>query len=206
MFKSSMHRNLISTWLLPSICAVLGLSVIAVMWLLPQVKEEGVWRDMSAQIEARIIQETRIEPASVEGSSSNQIASPTASGITQLIPKESENTAVQELDSQAQLTETKQESMPKGQVEQKDASAAQPQDVTNPAPTISSASEGLINVNQATADELTELPGIGPSKAKAIIQYREKYGPFQKMDELLEVKGIGSKILDKMRSKITLGL
>lgn len=205
MIKSSMNRNLVSTWLLPIVCAVLGLSVIAVVWLLPQVKGEGVWHDMSAQIEERIIQETLIEPVSTEGSSSIQAEVSSKSGTIQPVPMENNIAAVQESKSQAQPTESKPQTLTGEKEEQQDTPAVQQQDVPNPIPAASSTSAGLINVNQATVDELTELPGIGLSKAKAIVQYREKYGPFQKIDELLEVKGIGSKILDKMRSKITLG-
>lgn len=60
----------------------------------------------------------------------------------------------------------------------------------------------LININEADAASLIALPGIGPSKAKAIIQYREKKGAFRHVDDLIKVKGIGSKILAKIRDKI----
>ncbi|MFA9558806.1 helix-hairpin-helix domain-containing protein [Evansella sp. AB-rgal1] len=66
----------------------------------------------------------------------------------------------------------------------------------------SSSSGGKIAVNKATADELTAIPGIGPSKAAAIIQYREENGPFQKEEDLTKVPGIGEKTLDNMREFI----
>lgn len=50
-----------------------------------------------------------------------------------------------------------------------------------------------IDINSATADELTQLPGIGPAKAKAIIEYRRQHGGFQTPDEMKRVKGIGDK-------------
>lgn len=62
-----------------------------------------------------------------------------------------------------------------------------------------------VKLNSADAQTLTrELKGIGPTKAKAIIDYREAHGPFQAVDELLEVKGIGSATLEKNRSKLSL--
>lgn len=57
----------------------------------------------------------------------------------------------------------------------------------------------LINVNEATAAELEKLPGIGPAKAAAIVEYVRANGPLESVDELLEVKGIGEKILEKIR-------
>ncbi|QJD83686.1 ComEA family DNA-binding protein [Cohnella herbarum] len=59
-------------------------------------------------------------------------------------------------------------------------------------------SSGLIDLNQAIQSQLETLPGIGPSKAKAIITYREQHGGFQNIDQLLEVKGIGPKVYEKI--------
>ena len=59
-----------------------------------------------------------------------------------------------------------------------------------------------VNVNTATAEELTALDGIGPVKAEAIIQYREANGPFESLEQLQEVKGIGPKTIDNNRERI----
>ncbi|WP_174879223.1 helix-hairpin-helix domain-containing protein [Metabacillus niabensis] len=59
-----------------------------------------------------------------------------------------------------------------------------------------------ININLATLEELQTLPGIGPSKASSIIAYREENGPFSKIEDLLEVSGIGEKSLDKIKEEI----
>lgn len=61
----------------------------------------------------------------------------------------------------------------------------------------------LINVNQATLEELEKLPGIGRTIAKRIVEYREKNGPFKGPSDLLKVKGIGEKKLEKIRGMIT---
>ncbi len=61
-----------------------------------------------------------------------------------------------------------------------------------------------ININTATEEDLMTLIGIGPAKAKRIIELRQKLGRFDDVDQLLEVKGIGPKTLDKFRKQIYL--
>jgi competence protein ComEA len=62
----------------------------------------------------------------------------------------------------------------------------------------------IIAVNRASKEELMELPGIGESKASAIIEYREQHGPFRTAEDLLEVKGIGPTMLENIRNQISL--
>jgi competence protein ComEA len=62
----------------------------------------------------------------------------------------------------------------------------------------------VVNVNTADEEAMQNLPGIGPAKAKAIIQYREEHGPFSSLDELTNVSGIGDKSLEKMKPNMSL--
>lgn len=78
-----------------------------------------------------------------------------------------------------------------------------------PLGTVSSAAEsapgdGLVDVNRATADELTALPGIGPVLADAIVRYREENGPFVSVDDMQQVDGIGPKRLEQLRDKVVI--
>jgi competence protein ComEA len=60
-----------------------------------------------------------------------------------------------------------------------------------------------ININTASKDELVALPGIGPAKAQAIIDYRKAHGAFKTVEELKDVKGIGAKRFEKLKPELT---
>ena len=61
----------------------------------------------------------------------------------------------------------------------------------------------LININIASLEELDALPGIGPIKAQAIIDYRETNGPFESIEEIINVSGIGDATFEKIKNLIT---
>jgi competence protein ComEA len=62
-----------------------------------------------------------------------------------------------------------------------------------------------INVNTASSAELESLPGIGAKVAARIVEYRRKNGPFRKVEELMNVQGVGEKSFLKLRSQLTVG-
>ncbi|MBQ3029465.1 MAG: helix-hairpin-helix domain-containing protein [Lachnospiraceae bacterium] len=68
---------------------------------------------------------------------------------------------------------------------------------------LSSGQEGKVNLNTAGKDELMSLPGIGEEKAERILQYREKVGSFQKIEEIKNVSGIGEAIFERIKGTIT---
>ena len=59
-----------------------------------------------------------------------------------------------------------------------------------------------LDINQASVEDFTALKGIGQAKAKAIVEYRDRIGGFTHLEDLKEVKGIGSKLLKKLESKL----
>ena len=61
----------------------------------------------------------------------------------------------------------------------------------------------VVNLNTATAAQLQDLPGIGARTAERIIEYRGKNGGFKKIEELMNVKGIGEKSFLKLKDRIT---
>lgn len=65
--------------------------------------------------------------------------------------------------------------------------------------------ETMIDLNRASTLELDALPGVGPVLAGRIIAHRERHGPFRHPEELLAVRGIGSRLFAKLRSRVTVG-
>lgn len=74
--------------------------------------------------------------------------------------------------------------------------------VTTNASSNASNDDGKVNLNTATEAELTTLPGIGPSKAAAILAYREENGGFKTIEDLKNVSGIGDKTFEKLQDAI----
>ena len=60
-----------------------------------------------------------------------------------------------------------------------------------------------VNLNTATRDELVAVPGIGPTKAQAIVDHRTAKGPFKSVDDLRDVKGFRGKLVDRLRPELT---
>ena len=62
-----------------------------------------------------------------------------------------------------------------------------------------------VDLNTATAEQLDTLKGVGPAKAKAIIEYRTKNGPFKSVNDLEKVNGFGKKTVDALRADVSVG-
>lgn len=60
-----------------------------------------------------------------------------------------------------------------------------------------------VNINTASAAELANLKGIGPAKAQAIVEHRDKNGQFKSVDDLKLVRGVGDKMLEQLRPQVT---
>src|SRR5262245_38559085 len=70
----------------------------------------------------------------------------------------------------------------------------------------SGAALAALNLNTATKEELIALPGIGPAKAQAILDYRNAHGGFKSVEELKDVKGIGAKRFEKLKGELTVAV
>ena len=65
---------------------------------------------------------------------------------------------------------------------------------------------GAINLNTATAAEIADLPGIGAKTAELVVQYRVKNGPFKKIEEIMNVRGVGEKSFLRIKDRLTVAV
>jgi competence ComEA-like helix-hairpin-helix protein len=84
------------------------------------------------------------------------------------------------------------------------APTATPLATPSPTPTPTANQSGLININTAGLTELYKITGIGPVLAQKIIDYRNANGPFQKIEDIINVSGIGPKTFERMKDEITI--
>ena len=85
------------------------------------------------------------------------------------------------------------------------ASAVAPTGETAPGDSAGAAQGGVVNLNTADATALETLPGVGPATAAKIVDEREANGPFQSVEDLARVSGIGSKKIEAIRDLVTIG-
>ncbi len=90
------------------------------------------------------------------------------------------------------------------------AAAASPRSATDAATgegdqSVPLPSQQAINLNVASADDLDRLPGIGPTIAQRIVDYRVAHGPFRTVDDIAEVQGISTRMVDELRLLVTVG-
>lgn len=71
--------------------------------------------------------------------------------------------------------------------------------------TSNKATQNKININTASASELQNLPRIGPRVAQRIVDYRTQNGPFKKIEDLMKVQGIGEKVFEQIKDRISVG-
>ena len=71
-----------------------------------------------------------------------------------------------------------------------------------PAPAPETSAVAPLDLNLADAEALTTLPGIGPARARAIVEYRDANGRFGVVDELTRIKGIGASLVEELRERV----
>jgi len=77
------------------------------------------------------------------------------------------------------------------------------QKADSPPPQTAASVGGKINLNSATVEQLISLPGIGPATAKLIVEHRTKAGKFNRIEDIMNVQGIGEKKFEKIKDRLT---
>jgi len=113
------------------------------------------------------------------------------------------NAALDALNLAALLTDAEQILVPKIGAAGVTAPGAVAPGTSSPGSTSAGAAGAKVNINTAPESDLEALPGIGPVLAQRIIDYRTQHGPFQSVNELLNVSGIGDKRLADMKSQVS---
>jgi len=85
------------------------------------------------------------------------------------------------------------------------AASAQSKSTPKAATAATATAAAPVNLNTATAEQLATIPGVGPKMAERIIDYRQKNGSFKKIEDLMNVSGVGEKSFLKMKPLITVG-
>jgi competence protein ComEA len=146
-----------------------------------------------------------------DGAPSAPSAAPSASAALPSAPFEtpaapvaspSASSALPAAPSKAPATPSASPTVPAAVPSTPSAPAAAPGNLDHTAPP---ASTPQLDLNAATLEQLLELPGIGESRAKAIVELRGRLGKFDKVEQLLEAKGIGDKVLEKLKPFVRVG-
>ncbi|UHA74221.1 ComEA family DNA-binding protein [Paenibacillus sp. 481] len=185
------------------------------LWLGPQMQQaEGDWLLLNEEVEQLLLEDEQQgskEKQQLDKQKNGQKSATEKGALEQpsVIAGEQQPKVAQEKEETAQIPLTDGAQAGGLQASGAKTSGVQTSDVQIekngklPVAEASDQNDRRININEADEQQLTTLPGIGPSKAKAIIAYRDKHGSFQSVDELDKVKGIGSKMLAKLREHAT---
>lgn len=218
--NKSRHTLSLRAWIGLTCMAIAGLAVCMGLWLKPQWEEAaGGWTPLNEAIAGRLAAaEESGEMAERTASSNDASDSPfpgTNSGRGQdSVPAPNSGQRVNRGagdPNQAMTMGADKERPEPGPGEQGGAApalASEQKEAPAAAPSADAkaktAASGRININEADAEGLMKLPGIGPGKSQAIVKYRESHGPFQRLEDLKKVKGIGPAIFAKLRDQASI--
>lgn len=199
-----MRRDIIWTAI---VSAVLGVGLIG-FGTLQSSDQETKWTALNEQAQASLTEDQAVAPKTKDSTSQESIATPTNLGdrsrdeptsATASLKESAVEVAAEGIATEPTSTREKRSTTTSmNSAESTGSSSPQTEPVSTTVESSASVQDGRISINRASLSELTELPGIGEKKAQAIIDYRNTHGAFGSVNELDNVKGIGSKMLAKM--------
>ncbi|MBG9792057.1 competence protein ComEA [Paenibacillus dendritiformis] len=212
--KKSRHALSLRAWIALTGMAIAGIAVSMGLWMKPQWEEAaGGWTPLNEAIAERLAAEEEGGEMAERYGSPNAASAHSWPRTGREQGPESASHAGQ-TDSRGagdpnrprtmQADKRRAEPGPGEQGGGSPASAEAPAAGPSADAKARGAASGRININEADAEALMKLPGIGPSKSQAIVTYREKHGPFQRLEDLKKVKGIGPAIFAKLRDQASI--
>ncbi|WP_018887965.1 ComEA family DNA-binding protein [Paenibacillus massiliensis] len=193
------------TTLAAAVLAVLGSGFI--LFSGGEKPHEEVWKPLNQQLERQLEQSSDNGLPVAEARSLSQNSSVTPSVTSTM------NTAEEQIEPKAQEANNSDKgehptpSIIVGEAAGAKEAVQNTATITETSPTelgVNVIADGKINVNTASLAQLMELPGIGEKKAQAIMDYRTQHGAFRQVEDLENVKGIGPKMLEKMKPYVGL--
>ncbi|MDG0793156.1 helix-hairpin-helix domain-containing protein [Cohnella ginsengisoli] len=166
-------------------------ALLAWGWLSPADGSVPGWEPVNAQVATAVAEAERSE-GKTEGTHEATSSAQAVASAASVRPVESAGSAEPEGNGSKTNVDTASD-------------ASEIQNVETAKMSDAAEKDGRLDINAASAADLDALPGIGPSKAEAIVQYRDAHGRFESPEALTDVKGIGDKLLAKLLPLIKAG-
>ncbi|WP_374018645.1 helix-hairpin-helix domain-containing protein [Paenibacillus thiaminolyticus] len=214
--KKSRHALSLRAWIGLTGMAIAGIAISMGLWLQPQWEEAaGVWTPLNEAIAGRLAAGEEGRDMGERSGSANPVSAssfpakksgreedrdPASNSGQSVNPAAGDPNQLLMMPPDKKRAEPGPGQQGSGAPAAAEASAAAP----SAGAKAKDAASGRININEADAEALMKLPGIGPSKSQAIVKYRESHGPFQRLEDLKKVKGIGPAIFAKLRDQASI--
>ncbi|RJG26189.1 helix-hairpin-helix domain-containing protein [Paenibacillus thiaminolyticus] len=214
--KKSRHALSLRAWIGLTGMAIAGLAIFMGLWLKPQSEEAaGGWTPLNEAIAGRLAAGEEGQDMGERSGSANPVSAssfpaknsgreegrdPASNSGQSVNPAAGDPNQLLTMQPDKKQAEPNPGEQGSGVPASAEASTAAPSADAK----AKDAASGRININAADAEALMKLPGIGPSKSQAIVKYRESHGPFQRLEDLKKVKGIGPAIFAKLRDQASI--